>query len=86
VLGQETLWSRQILTKHLGDEKISLTPIQTKGENPAYEMTATFRFGRFFSGILCPNGVGVPNARQLEPDHDLVEGNGRAQACGLTGF
>jgi len=28
----------------------------------------------------------VLHARQLEPDHDLAEGNARAQACGLTGL
>jgi len=31
-------------------------------------------------------GVGVPNARQLEPDHALAEDNGRAQACGVAGL
>jgi len=27
----------------------------------------------------------IPNASELEPDHDLVEDNGRSQACGLIG-
>jgi hypothetical protein len=59
LLRQETLWSRQIITKLL-DGKITFTPTTDKSGNPAYEMPAKLSFGRFFSGILCPKGGTSP--------------------------
>jgi hypothetical protein len=59
LLRQETLWSRQIITKLL-DGKITFTPTTDKSGNPAYEMQAKLALGRFFSGILCPKGGTSP--------------------------
>jgi hypothetical protein len=60
LLRQETLWSRQIITKLLDGNKITFLPTTDESGNPAYEMQAKLSLGRFFSGILCPKGGTSP--------------------------
>ena len=59
LLGREVAWSRQLLTKLL-DGRVTFTPTTDTDGAPAYEVSATLTLGRFFSGILLPNGMASP--------------------------